>query len=355
MNSIFNRFLLSNQFKFKQIVNHKRLIYLIFIISFFFFLNFRITADEIKLRSPDYSNINDWLVLPSKKTLASEIPENANWKDEQSKAEVDVFYIYPTTYLIGKNWNASLDDEELNHRTEERVVKRHLSIFVKHSKVYSPLYRQAIIKSFFKPKDKNSEAALKIAYEDIKQSFKYYIENYNQNRPWILVSHSQGTYHAIKLLNDFQNSKIIDRMIVGYLIGFPISKNEISLNICEKSNEINCIVNWNTYEKGSIPDKFFRSKISEICVNPLSFDANDVYMPKEKNLGSLGVEHKLINNLTGAECKNGYLYIDKIGDINFQSPRKGNYHIFDIGLFYTNIHNNLDGRIKSYFLKKEVK
>ena len=33
-----------------------------------------------------------------------------------------------------------------------------------------------------------------------KAAFQYYLEHYNNGRPFIIASHSQGTYHAKRLI-----------------------------------------------------------------------------------------------------------------------------------------------------------
>ena len=44
--------------------------------------------------------------------------------------------------------------------------------------------------------------ALDIAYQDCRDAFVYYINHFNQGRPFIIASHSQGSLHATRLLLD---------------------------------------------------------------------------------------------------------------------------------------------------------
>ena len=55
--------------------------------------------------------------------------------------------------------------------------------------------------------DAESEKAFEIAYTDIKAAFQYYLSRYNNKQPIIIASHSQGTKHAARLLQEFFDNK----------------------------------------------------------------------------------------------------------------------------------------------------
>ena len=56
--------------------------------------------------------------------------------------------------------------------------------------------------------------AFDFAYEDIKKSFEYYLQHYNNGRPIIIASHSQGTTHALRLLKEFFENKPLQLVAV---------------------------------------------------------------------------------------------------------------------------------------------
>ena len=69
--------------------------------------------------------------------------------------------------------------------------------------------------------------ALDFAYEDIRNAFIYYLKNFNDNKPFIIASHSQGTVHAKRLISEFIDGKELQKkLIAAYLVGIKVKKNE---------------------------------------------------------------------------------------------------------------------------------
>ena len=68
--------------------------------------------------------------------------------------------------------------------------------------------------------------ALDFAYQDVKAAFEYYLKHYNNGRPIIIASHSQGTWHAESLLHDYfeNDSTLRKRLVAAYLIGGWVKK-----------------------------------------------------------------------------------------------------------------------------------
>ena len=301
------------------------------------------------LSNPEYSNLNHWAVHPQKKTNASNIPENSGLKDEQQSAPVDVFFIHPTSYLKGSYWNADINDAALNNRTDERIVKNQISVYNGCCRIYAPRYRQAIIYSFFNENDKNGEEALEFAYADVLNSFHYYMKTWNQGRPWILASHSQGTRHAVKLLQYIKNSEYSKNLIVSYIIGFPFSTENTGFPTCVSPTDTKCVINWNTFLKGHTPFRMREKYAKSVCVNPLNWKSDNSHAEENLHLGGLNSKFSIsAPRLTDAKCENGILLISEPKEKNFPSLPNGNYHILDYSLFYMNIRKNLEERILAY-------
>jgi len=56
---------------------------------------------------------------------------------------------------------------------------------------------------------------LELAYQDVKTAFEYYLKNWNQDRPIIIASHSQGSVHAQRLLKEFFEDKPLAKQLVA--------------------------------------------------------------------------------------------------------------------------------------------
>jgi len=153
---------------------------------------------------PDYANEMNWSALPFREDAADVIPKSETWINDSLK-DVDVFYIHPTVYQKGKTWNADINNAKLNKKVDEKPVHYQASVFNASCRVYAPRYRQAVVDVFYESKSTpdDSREALEFAYMDVRRAFQYYLDHYNKGRPIIIASHSQGSYHAIRLLQEY--------------------------------------------------------------------------------------------------------------------------------------------------------
>jgi len=93
---------------------------------------------------PDYSNLNYWAASPFKYDPSDNVPSDLEHETKDSLA--DVFFIYPTTYTdkrMSMGWNADINNEEINSKTDKTTILYQASLFNKYCRVYAPRYRQA--------------------------------------------------------------------------------------------------------------------------------------------------------------------------------------------------------------------
>ena len=60
--------------------------------------------------APDYSKANAWAARPDKKDYADLVPADDVLPDMQATADVDVFYIHPTTFRSNEAWVQNIAD-----------------------------------------------------------------------------------------------------------------------------------------------------------------------------------------------------------------------------------------------------
>ncbi|MFI5204822.1 MAG: DUF3089 domain-containing protein [Flavobacteriales bacterium] len=308
--------------------------------------------------APDYANENNWSALPWRKDSADVVPKNSGLKENQANAQADVFYVYPTTYYSGKGWNASLANQKINKRTDALSVKHQASVFNEMCKVYAPRYRQATLYSFMDNKG-NGHKALDLAYADVKRAFEYYLKNYNKGRPFIIASHSQGTWHAARLITDFieKDSVLRQRIIAAYLIGGNVAIDMYAtLEPCDSATQTRCYVAWHTM-KWDTKLKKLKKRMKNTpgsssygkheCVNPLTWKRDTVYAPASLNLGSVPFTfNKVYKGKVDAKCVSTQLWTHKSKLKGF--PKGKNYHVADYGLYYMNIRENVKQRVEEY-------
>ena len=299
---------------------------------------------------PDYSEQSSWAALPTKKDSADAIPPRNNETDGQTDAVVDVFYIHPTLDLAGYKWNGDIQDKKLNKRVDKLPMRFQASAFNGSCKIFAPRYRQATLYSFTQSSKENGEKALALAYEDVRTAFQYYLDHYNNGRPFIIASHSQGSRHAYLLLNEFfeNNSELRKQLVAVYAIGFRTDSLFENIPRCDSATQTGCVLSWNTYKWGKETENEFLGS-NYYCVNPLNWKSDTVYCNKELNLGGLPRKFDRIDkNISDAKINKGLLWI--------QRPKKrgywkvaGNYHVSDYNIFYMNIRENVRKRIEAYF------
>ncbi len=299
----------------------------------------------------DYSLISNWAAHPEKFDESDKTPEGDTVTYKETVA--DVFFIHPTTYIGDKNqdkWNGSLDDKLLNKKTDEGAIRFQASAFNHAGSVFAPRYRQAHLEAYFTDDKKSAKKAFDFAYEDVKNAFEYFLNNFNHGRPIIIASHSQGTNHAERLIQEyFVNKPLKQKLIAAYLIGMPVENNKFSdIKPCANADDTGCFVSWRTFKKGyDLPGKY---KLDSICVtNPLSWHCDDTYINKSENKGTLLFKFdKVYENLVDAQVHNAILWASKPKFFGSFFLRTKNYHVADINFYYFNIRENTVNRANKY-------
>jgi len=127
----------------------------------------------ILLLLADYSITNNWAALPQKEDYADFRPAGIASKDTLLE-KVDVFFIHPTGYFLGKLWNNPIDLASGTSKKTDKLMANNASIF-NDCQVYAPRYRQATIIIFLNMQGANEQKALAVAYQDVKQAFLYFL------------------------------------------------------------------------------------------------------------------------------------------------------------------------------------
>ncbi len=307
--------------------------------------------------APDYSDPNAWAALPFQLDSADAVPLST-WKDIQQNAEVDVFFIHPTTYTgkAGENqWNADMHDEKVNLKTDKSSIRYQASIFNGAGKIYAPRYRQAHLKSYYSDKKQDAAKALDLAYHDVSMAFQYYLEHYNHGRPFIIASHSQGTDHAKKLISEYIDGKPIqDQLIVAYLVGFAVTENHFTnMKPCQQPDDTGCFCSWRTFREDYIPQKIHFPDTNVLVTNPVTWDMNKPESKKSEQLGAILREfYKLYPDLVETKIYKDLLWVNKPKFPGSFLLTTKNYHIADYNFFYADVRQNAQDRVQAFFMNK---
>lgn len=306
--------------------------------------------------APDYSDLDFWAAHPDKRDPSDSVPKPLCCQPNQQLA--DVFFLHPTTFTnpaYADQWNARLDDRELNAKTDYKSILYQASAFNEQTRVFAPRYRQAHLLSFYSEDSMRAKQAFELAYEDIKNAFNYYLNHFYDGRPIIIAAHSQGTMHAARLLrNYFEGRPLQDKLVVAYLVGMPLPVNYFStLKPCEEPEATGCYVGWRTFRRGFIPEHIQNEQVDSYVTNPLTWKITEDYAPAGLNKGAVLFKfHKVKKELTDAQIQGNVLWVAKPKfPMNLIIKRK-NLHVGDINIFYANVRENVNTRINAFLKGK---
>jgi hypothetical protein len=230
-------------------------------------------------------------------------------------------------------------------KIDKRPVRLQASVFNKAARVYAPRYRQSHVNAFRKD-TVEGEKALNFAYKDVKKAFEYYLKNYNDGRPIIIASHSQGTWHARRLLKEYFDGRSLQKQLVcAYLVGFAIYKEDYpNISVCQNASETGCYVSWSSFEEGYYyPDTTKDILVGEVSVNPISWKTD--LEPASGDIAVLLKPQKKKRYFTEVRIKNDMVWVDT----KLLFLRRANtLHIVDYNLYWDSIRKNVSTRVNAF-------
>ena len=322
---------------------------------------------------PDYGRPSAWAGWPDRASTADALPPGVAVVPVSDRS-ADVFFVHPTTYFGGAQ-SARFDEPgAARTRLEQGVLRFQVSAFNGCCRTYVPRYRQAALAAFLRKNATTAQrtAAYELAYSDVRRAFDYYIAHENHGRPFILASHSQGSLHAMRLLEErIAGTPLQAQLVAAYLIGYSVPEEieRAGVPVCRAARATGCLLDWNTVAADADDNRGAERLIwlagryqpfaggRRVCVNPLNW-VPDGAADASLNLGALpavGPGQALrasVPQLTGARCDAGLLRVsiprsERRGFANLLTLF-GSYHVFDYNLFYTNIRVNAAERVAAY-------
>jgi hypothetical protein len=327
---------------------------------------------KLKAPAPDYADAASWAALPSNPGLTAYVP--AGVAAPATDPKVDVFFIHPTGYMNGAEWNSPLDPNSQTEENTRWMMANQASAFNGCCAIYAPRYREA---SIFRYVDAGPELFNKsgdFAYGDVDRAFTYFLEHYSKGRPFIIASHSQGTEHGMNLvMRRIDGTPLAQRMVAAYLIGGGITDKEIAslktVHACTSPTDLHCVIHWATYREGpnpvrdDTPDKL-------LCINPLTWLRDGGPAPAALHKGAVPISGSFqikfwgsdtaqgmqfpplgapLKSWTGAACRDGFLFVkDQSGGVLRKGGAGANYHGLDYSLFAMDIRENAQARVAAF-------
>jgi len=273
--------------------------------------------------APDYASRSGWALFPAA---------------EGEQGQADVFFVHPTTYSGGEEWNGPIDHPRSTRQLEQVMLPNYAGPFARVGRVFAPRYRQASLYSMVSMRE-DAQDARRFAYEDVRRAFLYYLEHLNGGRPLFLVGVEQGGSIAARLLREEVETRpdLLRRLAGAYLIQ-TITPADAYVSgpvpACTRRDQARCVVAYMPVRKGQWgrASRLLRRAYvwgpgerlelldgrAALCVNPLLGAATGAPAPARDNLGAAnatdlewGVRPAFMPRQVSAQCADGILWVSR--------------------------------------------
>lgn len=253
--------------------------------------------------------------------------------------EAAVFFVHPTTYSGGANWNAELDKDGSNETVERVILPNYAAPFSSAGPLFVPRYRQAALYAFMNNRE-DSVLAREFAYQDVLRAFDQFSQDIGSARPIMLAGYGQGGLHVLRLLIDrfAGDPELQARLVTAYIIEHPVPLDLLNTSLstipaCETPEDVRCIYAFMQV----LPSEERRIRILTertmswtpegpldfvdqrrlLCTNPLLAAPSNQFASAQLHQGgvaavnlSMDTNPAPIPRQTGAQCADGVLFTE---------------------------------------------
>lgn len=314
--------------------------------------------------APIYASLDSWLAQP-----------DLGVDPFTLTAKGDVFVVVPSVYRGGKHWNLPSDDLKRKSKLQRIVRPNYVSPYGESGRLFAPFYRQASLYAFMTNRE-DAQQAQNFAYQDVMRAFELFLRQSPPERPIVLVGHNQGASHVQRLLIDYFQGPLKDRLAVAYVIDHPLPVDSFdgplsNLKPCDGHGESQCVVAFGSFTPKDkvIAERFSaRSLVHNgreyeaisnrptLCINPLLWTQSEDYAPARLHLGGVAAEGldpdmtpASMTKQSGAQCENGRLLVDTPRSKSLRRPRAvgAKFRTLPSNLFYEDLKQDAKRRVQN--------
>lgn len=325
--------------------------------------------------APDYSLRAHWAAWPDDDSPAERLPEGVE-RIPQEDRPASAFFLHPTTYGGKDHWVQPMDDVDAIRGTDRGAISVQASAFNACCRVYAPRFRQSNIMGY---QQDEIEQIMTVGFEDVRKAFRFFIETIGPDEPFVLGSHSQGTFQLVRLIEEeVDGTPLMNRLVAAYAIGHQlpgalIVKGYQDIEVCETATQTGCFISWDAHEGDKTPSDWNDGEQQKnwngtdysgfaprqkICVNPITWRTDSQPNDKADHLGALEMTKRfdpqtsmgeLVGGTVSAYCERGersnWLFVNSDRDEKLKSQGIWSYfgrnlHGLDYSLFWANIRQN---------------
>jgi hypothetical protein len=321
-----------------------------------------------KPKAPDYAQASSWALNP--------VAQNQHMQT----GPVDVFFVHPTTFNGGRDWNGPIDDVRSQRQLEKIMLPNYAGPFVRVGRIFAPRYRQASLYAVQKTLREDAKQARALAYDDVLGAFRYYMAHYNLGRPYIVVGVEQGGLIADRLLREEvgRNPGLSQKLAAAYLIDTIVPASGYApgkpVTACMARGQPRCVVGWMGVEESDphrareilnralvwTPEEQLDNLDDQmpLCVNPLLGAPGGAKAPAKLNLGAAnasqlewGVRAAFMPRQVSAQCVEGILRVSRprSGSLRPATNWPDKFKVPPYNAFFADIEADAMRRVAAYY------
>lgn len=313
--------------------------------------------------APDYQQASAWALRPKSPTV---------WTSTDPSS--DIFFVHPTTYDGGEDWNGPIDDVRANRSLNTVMLPNYAGPFARVGRIFAPRYRQASLYSMLTLRD-DARDARRFAYGDIQAAWRQYLAQYNRGRPVILVGVEQGGVLAARLLAEeiAPRADVVRNLAGVYLIETAVPRADYgpqaTIPACQGRTQARCVVAWamaiegdgdraNAIRNRSLAfdntGQLVNVAPPALCTNPLTGGVGAERAPQRLSLGAAnatglewGARPAFLQRQIWAQCENGVLLAGKPRSPSLRQTGSWSDRLKAPGhnLFYADIEADAQARV----------
>ncbi len=321
--------------------------------------------------APAYDNPAAWALLPG--------PVKA------TDGPADVFFIHPTTFDGGRDWNGPVGDATSARRLARVILPNYAGPFAAAGRVFAPRYRQASLYTSLTLFDDAIEAR-EFAYGDVRAAFASFLRRSPRDRPIVLVGVEQGGVLAARLLRETISAdpSLRGRLAAAYFVETAVPADEYGPGsaspACASPTSTDCVVAWISapwLDFGRARRIMNRSVVwndrdhlvglddrAPLCVNPLLGAESLDDAPARWNRGAAsatglewGARPGFLARQVGARCVDGILRVTRPRSASLR-PSGGwieRLRVAPYNLFWADLEADAQTRVAARVAGRQVK
>jgi hypothetical protein len=205
---------------------------------------------------------------------------------------VDCFYVYPTVSDQSTRLANKRVDPEIRS-----IALFQAAWFSRVCRVYAPVYRQATVPALQAGTTDRHDYLT--AYGDVEKAFDAFLRRIGRRRAFVLIGHSQGSYHLQRLIRRRIDHRpaMRRRLVSAVLLGGDVTVRKGSdrggtfdhVPTCRRESQRGCVIAFSTFNATPPDDAIFGrggarvadfldlprgGKLETACTNPSSLARN---------------------------------------------------------------------------------